>query len=473
MLTGAGVRVHRNNDRLSLAPLTDAAVKDMSAGEILEPKLIRAKDLKPERGGLFDPAVTGGLSGTKWGHINLAEPIVSPTFQEPVRRLLGMTTPELNKTLADKGGKFIRSELAKIDLKKRKADLRRSMKKKSANNLDNEVKQLKYIKSLEAQGLTPDKAYIISKVPVVPPVVRPVLPGRNSQDIIYGDINPLYRDLIYTNNQFKDVKKAAILPSEEKRLRPVLQEAVGAVYGVNDPITAKSKARNHKGFLTYISGTNAPKHGYFHSKLMYRAQDVAGRGTIVPDVTLGMDEVGLPEDMIWSMYDKFLIKGLIQRGYSATQAASMVKERHPAAKAVMQSEIQTRPVMLNRAPTLHRVGLVGAFPKPVPGKTIRVSPFVEEGMNADYDGDTMMVHVPVGAKAVEEAKQMTLSNVLYGDKSRKDLLVFPQHEAIMGIAHAAEQDKRNTPVKFKTKGEARKAYLAGNIGLGTRVEIGK
>jgi hypothetical protein len=473
MLTGAGVKVHREGTRLSLAPLRDKDVAEMSAGEIREAKLIKAKGLQPEQGGLFDPALTGGLTGTKWSHINLAEPIVNPVFRDPARRLLGLTNPQLDDMLAKKGGKYIKKQLAAIDPAKREKEILKGMKKKTANNLDNDVKQVKYLRALQAQGLKPDEAYIVSKVPVVPPVFRPVLPGRGGQDIIYGDVNPLYRDLIYTNNQMKEVMKAKILPDEEARLRPTLNKAVGAVYGVNDPVTAKSKARGHKGFLTYIAGVNSPKQGYFHSKLMRRTQDMAGRGTIVPDNTLGMDEVGLPEDMLWSMYDKMLIKRLVRNGYSAINASQLVKDKAPAAAEMLRQEMGERPVIINRAPTLHRYGMVGAYPKKVPGKTIRVNPFVEEGMNADYDGDTMMVYVPVGNKAVDEAKKMTMSNMLYGDKSRNDLLVFPQHEAIMGVAHASGLDNKNKPKIFKTQGDAKKAYYEGRIGLGTRVKIGK
>ncbi len=388
MLTGAGVKVNRDSNRLSLSPLTDKSVLEMSAGEIREPKLIKAKGFTPESEGLFDPAITGGLTGAKWSHINLAEPIVSPVFRDPTRRLLGLTNPELDKLLADKGGAYVQRKLAKIDPAKREQELLKSMKKKNANNLDNEVKQVKFLRSLQKQGLRPDEAAIITKVPVVPPVFRPILPGRGGQDIIYGDINPLYRDLLYTNNQMKEVQKASILPDEEKRLRPTLNAAVGAVYGMNDPITDKSKARGHKGFLTYISGVNSPKNGYFHSKLMKKTQDMAGRGTIVPDSTLGVDDVGLPEEMLWSMYDKFLVKNMVQSGYSALEASKLVKEKAPAAREMLLREAKSRPVIINRAPTLHRYSMIGAYPKMVPGKTIRVNPFLEEGMNADYDGDS-------------------------------------------------------------------------------------
>ena len=389
MLTGAGVRVHREGNRMSLLPLTDKDTLEMSAGEVRKAALIKAKGLRPEAEGLFDPAITGGLSGTKWSHIALAEPVVSPTFKEPVRRFLDMTGPQLDTVLREKGGRYVQKQLASIDLDKRKRALKRTMAKRSAGTLDNEVKQLKYIAALQSQGLTPDKAYVISKVPVIPPAYRPVLPGRTGGDIIYGDVNPLYRDLLMTNIQLKEVKKDTKLKGEEERLRPTLNAAVGAVYGMNPPVTAKSQARGHKGFLTHISGVNSPKQGYFHSKLMSRTQDMAGRGTAVPDNTLGLDEVGVPETMLWVMYDKFLIKGLVQNGYSALRASEMVKEKHPAAKNILLREIKERPLMVNRAPTLHRHNIVGAYPVPVPGKTIRVNPFIEDLQNLDYDGDSV------------------------------------------------------------------------------------
>jgi len=473
MLTGAGIKVNRHKNIMSLAPLTDADVTKLSAGEIKDAKLVRARDLRPEVGGLFDPAITGGLQGTKFSHVSLAEPVISPVFRDPVRRLLGMTVSQLNTAVNEKGAKHIQKELAKINIDQRLRDLYKSMKKKSGTQLDNDLKQTKYLRSLKKLDLTPDKAYIVSKIPVVPPVVRPIIPGKGGQEIMYGDINPLYRDLIYINNQFKDVKKNKVLLDEDKNLRPALQEAVGAIYGTNDPVTQKSRARGHKGFLTAIAGTT-PKLGYFQSKLISKTQDVSGRGTIVPDVTLGIDEVGIPEDMLWTMYEKFLVKRLVQNGYKALQAREMVEERHPGARDMLMREIQERPVVVNRAPTLHRYNMLGAFPKAVPGKTIRINPFMEPSLNADYDGDSMNIHVPVSPEAVNDAKDITLSHMLFSDKARDSLLVFPEMEAIMGLAHATEVDDKNTTTKdFKNKGDALKAYYAGKIGLGTRVKVGK
>jgi len=475
MLRGSGVRVDRNSHKLALGPLTDKDVLEMSSGEIKDSKIVRAKDLMPEKGGLFDPAITGGLKGEKWSHINLAEPIINPVFKEPVRRLLNMTNTELDKTLRDKGAKHIQSRLAGIDIDKEEKAILQSMKGRKADQLDNEVKKVKYLRSLKKLNLSPAEAYIVNRIPVTPPVFRPVLPSRGGGQLLYGDSNPLYQDLIYINNQMKEVKSSRTpdIPGEIEKLRPVLQEAVGAVYGTNEPVTAKSKARGHKGHLTYLAGKGSPKFGFFQSKLMSRTQDVAGRGTIVPDVTLGMDEVGIPEDMMWTMYNKFLVRKLVNRGYPALTAKKMIEEKQPVAREALLQEAKERPVLINRAPTLHRYNIVAAFPKLSPGKTIRVNPFIEKAQNADYDGDTDSACTPVSYAAVEEAKGMTLSNILYSDKSKSDLLVFPQHETIMGIDIAANTDDKNTPVKFKDRAEAMNAYNSGKIGIGTRVKIGK
>jgi DNA-directed RNA polymerase subunit beta' len=134
-------------------------------------------------------------------------------------------------------------------------------------------------------------------------------------------------------------------------------------------------------------------------------------------------------------------------------------------------EIQERPVLINRAPTLHRYNIVAATPRPVIGKTLRVNPFIEKGFNLDYDGDAIQIHVPISNKAIQDAEAMKLSNIIFGDKSKQDLLVFPQHEAIMGINHMSSLDDKNKPKIYKTDAEAMKDYSEGKIGLGTHVKI--
>lgn len=288
--------------------------------------------------------------------------------------------------------------------------------------------------------------------------------------MLVSDANYMYRDAFIANDQL-GTAKGALPPEEIAKARAYLYDATKAVFGLGDPVSPQLQARGAKGFISTISGEGSPKSGFFHAKVLKRSQDVSGRGTIVPDLTLNMDQVGLPEDMLWQMYQPFIVRGLVQQGYQAVTAKEMVEQKHPAAHAVLMRETTTRPVMINRAPTLHRFGLIGAYPIPVAGKTIRVSPFIEKGMSADYDGDTLMIHAPVTDAAIKDVKSMTMSNLLFGDKTKSELMVFPQHEAIMGI-HAGSKMNGTTARHFKTEKEAIAAYNRGDIKSTDTVSIG-
>lgn len=387
MLTGSGIRVDKSGSVVSLGPLTDNDINKLSSGKITKATMIREKDLAPEKGGLFDPVVTGGLNGDRWGHIDLAEPMVNPIFEDPVRRLLGMTKTEFRKTLYTEGGENIKKRLDNLNLKEHKGNLENELKEATGSKLDNVVKQLKTIDALEKQKLKPSEAYILKKFPVVPPVVRPILPSRGKRDLLVSDPNYLYRDTILANDTLGMAKKA--LPLDEvKKARASFYDAAKAVFGLEESKNPQLKGRATKGFIADISGQGSPKRGFFHAKVLTRNQDLSARGTIIPDLTLDMDQVGLPEDMLWKTYSPHLMRGLVQQGYRAMEAKEMVENQHPTARDVLLREIKTRPVIVNRAPTLHRFGIVGAYPVPVPGKTIRINPFIEKGFNADYDGDS-------------------------------------------------------------------------------------
>jgi DNA-directed RNA polymerase beta subunit len=473
MLHGAGVKVDKKGSQLLLGPLTDADVMKMSRGAIENDKLIRAKDLMPERGGLFDPAITGGDKGLHWSHINLAEPLVNPIFTEPVRRLLGLSNKELDQLMAEKGGAYVKVQLNKIDVVQKTRDLRAATKTLSGAKLDDAVKQLKYLDALQSANLKPGEAYVLSKLPVLPPIMRPITPGKGGQELTVGDSNYLYQNAFLHNKTLQFQNDNPVLPPEEhQQLRKNLFNAVGAVIGTHETDNQKLQKRQVKGFLEHLTGKTTPKSSFFQKKLMKRQQDVSGRGTIAPDGTLGMDEVGLPEDMLWEMFGKFVIGRLVRRGFGAVQAKEMVENRHPAARDALLAETKERPVMVNRAPSLHRYNIVGAYAVPVVGKTIRVNPFIEKGMNADYDGDTFQVHAPVTAQAVNEVKQMTLSNLIFGDKQKDDLMIAPTMEAVLGVHLATKQATNVKVTKFKTRADAMAAYKAGKIGLNDPVEIG-
>lgn len=471
MLHGAGIKLDKSGQQMRLGPLTDHDIDQMSSGEIKAPTMVRERDLKPEKNGLFDPVITGGTNGDRWSHVKLREPIVNPTFEEPVRRLLGLTQADLRQRISDGGGSRIRTELAALDLKALEAELKATLKTATGAKLDDTIKQMKYLAALKKENLTPDQAYVLTKMPVVPPVMRPVLPSKGKRDLLVADANYLYRDAMLANEVLGEMKHTQ-LPEEIGRARLGVYDATKAVFGLADPVSPQLQGRKAKGFISAIAGQGSPKGGFFHGKLLRLPQDLSGRGTAVPDLSLNMDQVGLPEEMLWSTYAPHIVRRLVQNGYKALEAKEMIEKQHPVARDAMMAETKIRPVLVNRAPTLHRHGIVGAYAVPVPGKTIRVNPFIEEGMNLDYDGDALQIHVPVQDKAVNEVKGMTMSNMLFGDKTRNDLMVFPQHESVLGVYAATGAPSANKMQKFKTKQDAIAAYRNGTLDATDPIQIG-
>jgi len=478
MLAGAGVRMNKQGNHLRLTPLTDKETLKLGPLEVAKstdpkkPLFVRAKDLRPEKGGLFDPLATGGTTGTMYSHLSLVEPIINPVFERPVQALLGMTHGELEDTFQTEGGQGLKKRLKAIDVNQAFHAAKDEVKETSGDVRDKAVKKMKYLNALDHAGMTPDDAYIISKIPVVPPVFRPILPGKTGA-LQISDANHLYRDVFIADRLLRKAKES--LPEKDQMAaRRHVYDATKALFGLAEPVSPQAKARNVQGFIARLAGTGkSPKAGFFQSKLIKKRQDISGRGTIVPDATLGIDEVGLPEEMAWGMYKPFVIRRMVQRGYSAVDAREKVDDKHPIAKEFLQQEVHERPILLNRAPSLYRYNVLAAYPRLVPGKTIRVHELFAPIMAADYDGDAEQIHVPVGYKAVEEAKNMVLSKMLLGDQYKKQTLVVPQHESIMGIYRATSQKPEGETRKFKNKNAAMAAYHSGDIGLNTPVDIGE
>jgi DNA-directed RNA polymerase beta subunit len=478
MLKGAGINVNKDGSVVSLAPMTDRDVTNMSSGAISSPSLeksksfmVNAKNMQPESGGLFDPVLTGGLSGARWAHMELPEPIVNPVFADTTRRLLGMSKKQLDDEVRNIGGHGVRDKLNALKLAELEKKLYADTKTKRGAELDNVIKQLKSVRALKALGF--DKAgdaYTLSKIPIIPPVMRPILPSQRDGSLQVADINYLYRDVGLAGAALQSSKET-LVPSLISDGRAHLHDTVSALFGLTRPTSPQLQGREVKGFIEQISGSGSPKTGFLHRKIIKRQQDLTGRATATPDNTLGIDQIGVPEDMLWTTYGKFIMRGLIHQGYKPLDAKTMLEDRHPAAKNVLETEIKNRPMFVNRAPTLHKHNFVAAYPVAVPGKSLRVNPFMEQGQNLDYDGDTMQLHVPVTEKAVEEAKQLTLSNLLFGDKHRDDLMVFPQHEAILGAYLSSVPTAGGAMRKFKTKKEAMDAYHRGEITLTSNVQI--
>ena len=469
MLVGAGMRLDREGNDMTLTPLTDKEVGEMSAGEIKNGKMLLAKNLMPERDGLFDLTKTGGSNGTKYSHIDLPESVMNPLFSDAARRLLGITESKLNKDIVENGGDSVRAKLNALDLDSELSASKSALKKLSGADKDNAYKRIKAINALVKTGNKAGDAYMIKKFPVIPPTFRPVVPGPRG-DLLVSDVNHMYKDLVLAKDKLKEAKDLDLPDSDIKEMRSHLQQAAGAVIGVNPPVSAKLVQSEVKGIVNTITGT---KTGFYNGKVLAKRLDLTGRGTAAPDPSLGMDEVGLPEEMMWGMYSPFIMKGLVRRGYPSLQAKEMVDKRAHQAREELMIEAKSRPVYINRAPTLHRFNIIAAKPVPVEGKTIKVNPFLEDGMNLDYDGDALQVHLPATDAGIKDANKMLLSNNLFGDRTREQLLAYPKMEAIAGIYKATEAmpEVKSKPKKFSTIKEAKSAYRNGSLKANEQVEI--
>lgn len=452
-MKGAGVNMERRGSKIVLGPMTDREVKKLSSGKVKDAVFIRSKDLADEPGGLTDPNIFGA-NKDKWGHLELSEPIPNPMFEDAIKNLTGLKgaqfdnlvrgrtkldpeTGEIGTEGALTGGAAIQHLLSQINVDEEiKHWTEQAKQAKSATKLDVANKRLRYLTAIKKNNIDPAKDYIQTTLPLIPTQFRPIveLPdGRLSNP----GVNTLYRDITLVNNELEWQKDVPFIPDEKKaELRAALYDAAKAVSGLGKPVTFFQEKRRPKGFVEQIKGETA-KSGFFQSKVLRRNQNLVGRGTIIPEPKLGLDEVGIPEEMAWNIFQPFVVRRMVNLGRKPLEALRQVDERTEAAKSALLAEMEERPVILNRAPTLHKLGVLGFKPKMVSGRAIKIPPLVVAGFNADFDGDTMTVHVPIMPDAVEEVKKMMPSKHLYNPGSGF-LTVLPQHESIMGLYFASQ-----------------------------------
>jgi DNA-directed RNA polymerase subunit beta' len=253
--------------------------------------------------------------------------------------------------------------------------------------------------------------------------------------------------------------------------RESLYTAFKAVTGLGDPLSAELQDKKVRGILSHVFG-KSPKYGVVQRRLLGATTDIVGRAAITPNPNLNMDEVGLPEDKAWEVYRPFTVRYMVRRGMPRLLAARAVQERSEKARDALLAVMKDRPVVINRAPVLHRYGMMAAFPRIVKGDTMQISPLVVGGFGADFDGDTMQYHVPVSDEAREEAvdKMLPSRNLL----SAADFNVHykPSQEYVGGLHAASTRVDDKTPSRtFATKEDAIRAYRRGEIGVGQRVMV--
>ena len=388
-LVGAGVNIKKQGNRMQLFALTDKDVEQMSGGALQNADTVSGDKLKPTPGGLFDESLTGGHNGAKWSHVELAEPVPNPVMEEPIRRLLGLTQHKFEDLLAgrinidgESGGKGIKNLLSKVNVDDAIRQNEAALDSGSVSKHDEAAKMLGYLKTMKQYDLKPQD-WVVSKVPVLPPSMRPVTAFRGMQ--LTADPNYLYRDLFLANEDMKELRAVAGDQAlGDERLR--LYNGYKAITGFGDPIQPKTQEKGVHGLLAHIFG-GSPKMGLYQRRVLGTSTDMVGRSTITPNPDLNMDQVGLPEEKAWTIYRPFIVRRLIRRGMPATEAAKAVANRSPDALGAMKEELKVRPVIVNRAPTLHKYGFMAAWPVLTKGHTLQISPTVTPGYSADFDGN--------------------------------------------------------------------------------------
>lgn len=483
MLKASGINTERKGDAIHAMPLTDEQLMKMSKGEIKEPEFIQGKNLTAIKGGLFDPDITGGREGKNWSHIELAEDLPNPSYEGAIISLLDLKKDDYDNFIAGKsyvnkngiinsegrgvtGGPAIRILLSKINIDGQLPSLEAKAKSADGAELNKIHKKIRYLKALKELKMDPT-VYMSKNVPVLPPIFRPITPGQGSRLNITPS-NPLYRDLMLINNQLKKSKENGLPQEEISELRKNLYQSYGSLVGTEKGMT-DSGQKEQQGFLQLIAGKK-PKEGFFQDKMLAKRQDFSGTSTIVPEPSYGLDEIGLPAEMLWSVYKPHVVRRLRQLGYSPNAAIAEVESRTQLATQILEQETKARPAILNRAPSLHKFSLMAFNPRVVDGRAIKVNPLIVGGYNADFDGDTMGIHVPISEKAVEEARKMMPSQNLF-DPQSWNVMHKPAKEQITGLYMMTSPGDKSGK-SYKTYAEAIADYRAGVIKVNSQISIG-
>lgn len=482
LLNGMGVNVSKEGTGVRLYPMTNKEVLALAGNGKNEikngAKTLRAKDLKPEAGGLFDPHITGGVDGDKWSYIRLAEPMPNPVFvgqnnkPGPVPVLLGLKMKEFDEVMAGKrtiegktGGEAVAHALKKIDVNKEVDALRKDLPTLQGPILDRANKKLKFLLALKERNLKPHEAYVIQNVPVLPPKFRPATTTPTG-DVNYASLNGLYKNVSLVNDQLKNFDHKTFTEDHKHPIREQLWDTLKALQSVGSYNSAydvdQSGNRELKGILDIIGGGEGqqPKQGYFQAKLVKRRQNLSIRSTIIPEPALHLDEIGIPKSGAMEMYKPYVVAQLVKWSLSPLDAQKEMQKNTPLAQKALHQVVSERPMILKRDPVLHKFGVMAFKPKLVEGKAIQIHPLVCGGFNADFDGDTMGGSIPMSHEAVQEAKKMFPSNNLFSPTSY-GVMYLPGHEALLGL-HLMSSWGKETGKKYASVQELEKAVEAGH-----------
>src|SRR3979490_1393140 len=345
------------------------------------------------------------------------------------------------------GAEAIKELLKRVDIEGLSVELREKMKHE--NSLQKRLKYAKRLKVVEAFRKSGNKPnwMILDVIPVIPPELRPLVPLDGGR-FATSDLNDLYRRVINRNNRLKklmDLHAPEVIVRNEKRM---LQEAVDALFDNGRRGRVLRGANNRP--LKSLSDTLKGKQGRFRQNLLGKRVDYSGRSVIVVGPELKLHQCGLPKKMALELFKPFIYSRLDAKGLSTTvkQAKKLVEKEKPEVWDILDEVIREHPVMLNRAPTLHRLGIQAFEPVLVEGKAIRIHPLVCTAFNADFDGDQMAVHIPLSPEAQIEASVLMLSSNNILSPAHGSPIAIPSQDIVLGIYYL-------TKAKSGAKGEGR------------------
>ena len=387
-------------------------------------------------------------------------------------QLLEDTDP--NKFIAKIGAEAIHELLVRLDLDSLSYDLRNHAMTDTSQQRKNEaLKRLQVVESFRASKNRNKPEWMIVKVvPVIPPELRPLVPLDGGR-FATSDLNDLYRRVIIRNNRLKrliDIKAPEVILRNEKRM---LQEAVDSLFDNSRKSSAVKSDANRP--LKSLSDSLKGKQGRFRQNLLGKRVDYSARSVIVVGPELKMGECGIPKDMAAELFKPFIIRKLIERGIVKTvkSAKKIVDRKEPVVWDILEYVMKGHPVLLNRAPTLHRLGIQAFQPKMIEGKAIQLHPLACTAFNADFDGDQMAVHLPLGNEAVLEAQMLMLASHNILNPANGAPITVPSQDMVLGLYYITKTrpNMKGEGLVFYGPEEATIAYNEGKLDVHAIIKV--
>jgi len=471
-LKGAGVNVTREGGVINIYGMTGSDVKALSGGEVKDAKDIDFKTGKSYDGGFFDEKIFG-VNQSSFGHFPLATKIVNPVMENVVRSMADLTQKNFEDLMAGEkvkgidGSRGLESFLAHYNVRDEISKARREISTASGHKRSNAIAKLSYLDAMDKRKIKP-LDLMWDSMPVIPPRFRPITDTGSMQMI--ADMNFLYKELFSMNRNLKDLQSELGSDSTGKE-KLALYKMVKATVGLADPASAKLKQKNVKGLIRHILGSN-PKFSMFQRKVLSSTVEGVGNAVIAPDPSMDMDHVGIPEDMAFTVFRPYVIRALTASGASPLEALRQVDGRTDSAKRALLSEMDKRPVMITRAPVLHKYNFMAARPVLTAGSTMRLSPSIVVGFNADFDGDQMRLHVPSSPGAVKEAYERMLPSRNLLSAANFQAHPFIKNEFLYGLFLASRKGVDKSNIKhFRTKDDVIRAFNRGELDATDTVKI--